>query len=240
MQHSFVNERSNRTPRKSLWNAQSLLAPCIAAACCRAREIAKSTKYRALPRRHSAVLSLAHCSCMHRFGDRRFHAVVDRNRFRPGVSCIHRSLNNENAIPGMFLSSPTISVTSSLRSRESHNSLISNYDRFSFLCHSSHRRNTRNNTVLVRLGVAYNERMARGWESKAVEEQISAAEARKDAKVARALSRVEIEQQTRKKGLLLELVRLTRELESTRNQRYRELLERSLDHVQGELAKLEA
>ena len=82
--------------------------------------------------------------------------------------------------------------------------------------------------------------MARGWESKAVEEQISAAEARKEAKAARPLSRFEIEQQTRKKGLLLEIVRLTRELESASNQRYRELLQRSLDHVQGELAKLEA
>ena len=94
--------------------------------------------------------------------------------------------------------------------------------------------------VLVRLGVAYNEHMARGWESKSVEEQISAAEARQEAKAARPLSRFEIEQQTRKKGLLLEIVRLTRELESASNQRYRELLQRSLDHVQGELAKLEA
>ena len=82
--------------------------------------------------------------------------------------------------------------------------------------------------------------MARGWESKSVEEQISAAEASKDAKTGRPLSRFEIEQQTRKKGLLLEVVRLTRELESARNQRYRAMLQRSLDHVQEELAKLEA
>ena len=82
--------------------------------------------------------------------------------------------------------------------------------------------------------------MARGWESKSVEEQISAAEAMKDAATtAHPLSRFEVEQQTRKNGLLLEIVRLTRELESARNQRYREMLQRSLDHAQGELAKLE-
>ena len=81
--------------------------------------------------------------------------------------------------------------------------------------------------------------MARGWESKSVEDQISAAQDRRESKPARALTRFEIEQQTRKQGLLLEIVRLSRELQAARSERYRELLKRSLEHVESELAKLE-
>jgi hypothetical protein len=80
--------------------------------------------------------------------------------------------------------------------------------------------------------------MARGWESKSVEDQISAADANKESKPGRALTRFEIEQQTRKTGLLLESVRLTRELEAARNERYRDLLKQSLEHVEAELTKL--
>jgi hypothetical protein len=81
--------------------------------------------------------------------------------------------------------------------------------------------------------------MARGWESKSVEDQISGAQAQRESKPGRALTRFEIEQQTRKKGLLLEIVRLSRELQAARSERYRELLKRSLEHVEAELAKLE-
>ena len=81
--------------------------------------------------------------------------------------------------------------------------------------------------------------MARGWESKSIEDQINAADANRESKPGRALTRFEIEQQTRKTGLLLERVRLTRELEAARNERYRDLLKQSLEHVEGELAKLE-
>jgi hypothetical protein len=86
---------------------------------------------------------------------------------------------------------------------------------------------------------AYNGRMARGWESKSIEDQISAADASRESKPGRALTRFEIEQQNRKTGLLLERVRLTRELEAARNERYRDLLKQSLEHVESELAKLE-
>ena len=81
--------------------------------------------------------------------------------------------------------------------------------------------------------------MARGWESKSVEDQISAAQDRRESKPGLALTRFEIEQQTRKNGLLLEIVRLSRELQAARSERYRELLKRSLEHVESELAKLE-
>jgi hypothetical protein len=81
--------------------------------------------------------------------------------------------------------------------------------------------------------------MARGWESKSVENQISAADTEKESKPGRTLTQFEIERQNLKTGLRLESVRLTRELETARNERYRELLKQSLKHVETELAKLE-
>jgi hypothetical protein len=82
--------------------------------------------------------------------------------------------------------------------------------------------------------------MARGWESKSVEDQLSAAEARRETKSEPALTELDLERQRRKKGLLLERVRLTRELADARHERHRELLRRSLEHVEAELAEFEA
>jgi hypothetical protein len=53
--------------------------------------------------------------------------------------------------------------------------------------------------------------MARGWESKAVEDQIAAAEARKELREKETLSDSQIERRRRKKGLLVERERLERE-----------------------------
>lgn len=81
--------------------------------------------------------------------------------------------------------------------------------------------------------------MARGWESKSIEDQISAAEAKEEAKARRALTASEIERRKRKEGLLLERARIVREMEKGHKRRYLVLLERALAHVEGELAKLE-
>lgn len=86
---------------------------------------------------------------------------------------------------------------------------------------------------------AYNESMARGWESKAIEDQIGAAEARKEARAKQNLTPLEIERQKRKESLLLERARLVREMEKSYKRRYLVLLERALVHVEAELAKLE-
>ena len=81
--------------------------------------------------------------------------------------------------------------------------------------------------------------MARGWESKAVEEQIGAAEAEKDTRARRAFTREEIELEMRRKNLLLERTRLVREMERASKRRHLSLLERGLAYVDSELAKLE-
>ena len=80
--------------------------------------------------------------------------------------------------------------------------------------------------------------MARGWESKAVEEQLAAAEAKKEAQSKEQLTAGEIERRARKEALLLDRKRIVRELEAAHNPRYRALLERTLAHVEAELAKL--
>ena len=81
--------------------------------------------------------------------------------------------------------------------------------------------------------------MARGWESKSVEEQIGAAEANKEARGKRALTAHEIERLRRKEGLLLERTRLVREMERAYKRRHLQLLERGLAYIESELSKLE-
>jgi hypothetical protein len=80
--------------------------------------------------------------------------------------------------------------------------------------------------------------MARGWESKSVEEQISAAEGAKAARKKRTLTAEEIEQRKREHGLLLERARIIREMERAHKRRHLVLLERGLAHIESELAKL--
>jgi hypothetical protein len=81
--------------------------------------------------------------------------------------------------------------------------------------------------------------MARGWESKSVEEQITAAEDRQHDKDRAAVKASDVERQKRKQGLLLERGRITREMEQSHKKRYLALLERALAHVDAEIAKLE-
>jgi hypothetical protein len=81
--------------------------------------------------------------------------------------------------------------------------------------------------------------MARGWESKSVEEQIDATKAEREARAKPELTDYERKRKTRKDGLLLARTRIIKDLESARNHRYRELLERNLAHIDMELAKFE-
>ena len=86
----------------------------------------------------------------------------------------------------------------------------------------------------------YNDCMARGWESKSVEEQIDTTEAEKEAQAKPRLTDFEREQNARKESLMLSRARIIRDLEAARNERYRALLEQTLAHVEAELAKFEA
>jgi hypothetical protein len=81
--------------------------------------------------------------------------------------------------------------------------------------------------------------MARGWESKSVEDQIGAAEAAKEARARRALTDDQLEQLKRREGLLLERTRIIREMERAYKRRHLAVLERGLAHIESELAKLE-
>jgi hypothetical protein len=93
--------------------------------------------------------------------------------------------------------------------------------------------------VAVRASRCDNEFMARGWESKSVEEQITAAEDKQHDKDKAAVTASDIERRKRRQGLLLERARITREMEQSHKKRYLVLLERALAHIDAEIAKLE-
>jgi hypothetical protein len=80
--------------------------------------------------------------------------------------------------------------------------------------------------------------MARGWESKSVEDQIAAAEAGRTAGVGRDLTPAEREHHARRAALALCRARIRQDLETARDPRYRSLLERSLVDVERDLDKL--
>ena len=81
--------------------------------------------------------------------------------------------------------------------------------------------------------------MARGWESKSVEDQINEREAEAERLGKQKTSPVDIEQKTKREGIQLARARTAAVLESTRDERYRALLKRTLDHLDSELGKLE-
>jgi len=81
--------------------------------------------------------------------------------------------------------------------------------------------------------------MARGWESKAVEDQIGEAQTRKEARLKQRLTDAEAEHQRKKEALLRERARIEREMERAYMRRHLVMLERGLAHINSELAKLE-
>ena len=82
--------------------------------------------------------------------------------------------------------------------------------------------------------------MARGWESKAIEEQIGEAEAKQQARRKPRLTPSETEQLKRKEALLLERARIVREMERAYMRRHLVMLERGLAHIDSEIAKLQS
>ena len=77
--------------------------------------------------------------------------------------------------------------------------------------------------------------MARGWESKSIEQQIE--DSRMDQNQAVALNSVPDQAQMRQKreGLLLQRSRVLQEIETARNPRYREMLNEMLRHLESQL-----
>ena len=84
----------------------------------------------------------------------------------------------------------------------------------------------------------YNGYVARGWESKSVEEQINERQAEPKFPGKHKSGRRETEQRTRRESIRLARSRTLTALESTHDERYRALLELTLAHLDSELAKL--
>ena len=82
--------------------------------------------------------------------------------------------------------------------------------------------------------------MARGWESKSVEEQISQREGDSQKSAKDNLTPRQLELRSQRESILLARSRIRSSLESASNSRYRALLERSLSHLDTQLAQLDA
>jgi len=81
--------------------------------------------------------------------------------------------------------------------------------------------------------------MARGWESKAVEDQIRAAEEKKETQRRGAVTPAERERQNRRAGLLLSRAKIAADLDAARDERHRGMLRQALEYIDGQINQLE-
>ena len=82
--------------------------------------------------------------------------------------------------------------------------------------------------------------MARGWESKSVEEQQDAASRERAVRQAPAMSEADQARAQEREGLRLARVRTLATLQSACNPRHRAMLEETLAHLDAQLAALDA
>jgi hypothetical protein len=78
--------------------------------------------------------------------------------------------------------------------------------------------------------------MARGWESKSIEQQIEDAQKDPTRSFSTAEAPTAVELRQRREGLLLQRSRVLQEIEGARNPRYRELLNGMLHHLESQLS----
>jgi len=81
--------------------------------------------------------------------------------------------------------------------------------------------------------------MARGWESKAVDDQIAAAESAQGDRAVPAMTVAERDRARRRETLRLNRARTLQSLQTACDRRHRALLEQTLAHLDEELATLE-
>ena len=81
--------------------------------------------------------------------------------------------------------------------------------------------------------------MARGWESKSVEDQIGAAEAARELRDRQQLSTEEREQSERHQSLLLSRALILSRMKAARNPRHRAQLQLALDQLEAQLHEFE-
>jgi hypothetical protein len=82
--------------------------------------------------------------------------------------------------------------------------------------------------------------MARGWESKSVEDQVADAEGAKDDRAKLHLSQQERVKETQRQSLLLSRAQVTGRLKLATNPRYRTQLEAALQDIEKKLSELDA
>ncbi len=87
----------------------------------------------------------------------------------------------------------------------------------------------------MRAKLAYNSPMARGWESKAVEEQQAAAV--REAESKQQLTPKQLVLQHREDGLQLSRRRILQQLQTAQNPRYRQMLETALSELDTQLTR---
>jgi hypothetical protein len=81
--------------------------------------------------------------------------------------------------------------------------------------------------------------VARGWESKSVEEQMDAAESRKAAASQPKLNEAQLRVERERESIELSRGRILRELEAARHPRHREQLSAALSFLDERLSKLQ-
>jgi hypothetical protein len=90
----------------------------------------------------------------------------------------------------------------------------------------------------IRRQTAYNQRMARGWESKSVEDQISEKENPSNTSPNPKTSRAQTAMRQRRDSLMLARAHTMSSLGSTSDARYRAFLERTLEDLDQQIAGL--
>ncbi len=81
--------------------------------------------------------------------------------------------------------------------------------------------------------------MARGWESKAVEDQVEDSKTKTTGKTKAQLTAEQIENRRRKQVLLLARTRVQRDLELSQHQRHTDQLNRALADLDAQLSALD-
>jgi hypothetical protein len=79
--------------------------------------------------------------------------------------------------------------------------------------------------------------MARGWESKSIEEQ--QAEATQQSELKKPMSKEEIEGRRKRDGLILSRKSVNAQLSSATNSRHREMLEQAIAELDRQIAELQ-
>jgi len=77
--------------------------------------------------------------------------------------------------------------------------------------------------------------MAKGWESKAVENQLNDFEEKEDGKSKRQLTSDQVEVHRRREVLLLSRTRVQNDLQASQNPRYQEQLRQALAQIDAQL-----